>query len=389
MGVYSNSVAMTQFRVSGDIPANEQFRWYSEKFSLMGFRSIENGSEQLSEGWTRTDQPDDPAFEVPGDFWRDDYILVSIRCDQRKIPSSLFRFHLSREETAFLAGRPDLHRTPKGKMQEMKEMVHVRLMAKTLPVPSTTDLVWNTGNGILTIFSCSGKTLERFETLFRKTFESFHLVPVHPFARAEMLLEGKSLELLHKANRANSDSVAALIAENRWIGEDFQLWLLYRSLNGEGDFRISLPGRFSGGEPFSAWIDERILLQGGSDDGGVQKVSVSGSQDSYSEAITSLRGGKTIKSSTICLEKGEDIWKLTLRGDTFDFASFKAPAIRIERDDSVDAGREREAAFYERMLVVEQGLQLFDSLFAAFLQERVNDSWSERASCIHKWLETS
>ena len=48
---------------------------------------------------------------------------------------------------------------------------------------------------------------------------------------------------------------------------------------------------------------------------------------------------------------------------------------------------EREAAFYERMYLLEQGLQLFDSLFTAFLRERLGDAWGGRLKAISEWLE--
>lgn len=388
MGVYSNTVSMTQFTITGELPKTDDFAWFCEKLTGRAFQSIEHSTDELSEGWTQTDHPDNQSFESPSDFWRDTYLLVSMRRDQRKIPAAVLKSHTAREEGAFLAEHPNLRRTPKGKREEIKELVQIRLMAKCLPIPATTDLVWDRKSGTLTLFGAGNKVLERFEDLFRKTFEGFHLVAVHPFARARMLLEGETLDLLEKANQANSDSAAALIRDNQWLGWEFQLWLLYRSLNSTGDFTICRPGHFSNGERFSAWIDDRIQLQGGSEEGGIQKVSVSGSQDSYLEAITALRGGKVITSSTICMEKDENLWKLTLKGETFTFASFKTPQIRIERDNTVEEMSEREAAFYERMYLMEQGIQLFDSIFTAFLKERLSDSWGDRMKAIQEWLES-
>jgi len=186
------------------------------------------------------------------------------------------------------------------------------------------------------------------------------------------------LESLEKANQANSDAVTALIRDNQWLGWEFMLWLLQRGMNGEGEFSVSRPGNLGTGERFSAWIDDRIQLQGGGEEGGIQKVSVSGSQDSYLEAISALKSGKRVTSATVCMEKDENLWKLTLKGDTFGFASFKCPQIRIEKDATVDEVSEREAAFYERMYLLEQGVQLFDSLFAEYLRERLSDGWAGR-----------
>jgi hypothetical protein len=387
MGVYANTVSITQFTVSGDLPKQDQFQWFSAKLSAKGFQSIENSTEESSEGWALVDRPDDSAFEVPSDFWRDHYLVFSLRRDQRTIPSAVLKSHAGREEGAFLAQHPNLRRTPKNKRAEIKEQVQMRLLTRCLPVPSIVDVVWDQRSGILTLFSLGGKAIERFEDLFRKTFEGFSPVIIHPFARARMLLDGPLLEGLEKANQANSDAVTALIRDNQWLGWEFMLWLLQRGINGEGEFPVCCPGNFSTGERFSAWIDDRIQLQGGGEEGGIQKVSVSGSQDSYLEAISALKGGKRITSATVCMEKDDNLWKLTLKGETFGFASYKCPQIRIEKDATVDEVSEREAAFYERMYLLEQGVQLFDSLFAAFLKERLSVGWAGRLTTIQEWLD--
>ncbi|MFZ2949380.1 MAG: recombination-associated protein RdgC, partial [Desulfuromonadaceae bacterium] len=189
MGVYANTVSITQFKVTGELPRIDQFEWFSKKLADRGFQSIENSTEESSEGWTLVDKPDDASFEVPSDFWRDNFVVFSLRRDQRKIPAAVLKSHTAREEGAFLAQNPNLRRTPKHKREEIKEQAQIRLMTRCLPVPSTVDIVWDQKNGVLTLYSLGTKVIERFEDLFRKTFEGFNPVIVHPFARARTLLE--------------------------------------------------------------------------------------------------------------------------------------------------------------------------------------------------------
>ena len=387
MGVYANTVSITQFTVIGALPKTELFEWFSRKLSDRAFQSIENSTEESSEGWTLVDKPDDASFEVPSEFWRDNYIVFSLRRDQRKVPAAILKSHSGREEVLFLAENPNLRRAPKHKREEIKEQVKMRLMTRCLPLPSTVDVVWDLKRGVLTLFSLGASVIDRFEDLFRKTFEGFSPVIIHPFARARKLLAGQLLDSLEAANQAGSDSVVALIRDNQWLGWDFMLWLLQRGVNGEGEFSICCPGAIPQGERFSSWIDDRIQFQGGGEEGGIQKVTVSGSQDSYLEAISALKSGKRITSATICFEKDENPWKITLKGDTFGFASFKSPQVRVEKDSTVDQMSEREAVFYERMFLMEQGIHLFDSLFSLFLKERLADSWNSRLQVIQAWLD--
>ena len=93
-----------------------------------------------------------------------------------------------------------------------------------------------------------------------------------------------------------------------------------------------------------------------------------------------------INEATIYFERGENVWKTTLKGETFHFASLKAPKVQEERDNTVDELSEREALFFERMYVLETGLQLFDSLYAAFLDIRLGNGWEAEMGLIGEWL---
>ena len=70
----------------------------------------------------------------------------------------------------------------------------------------------------------------------------------------------------------------------------------------------------------------------------------------------------------------------------FHFASYKAPTVTLEKDDIVDAAMERDALFFERMYLVEQGFQLFDSLLEAFLKQRLDVGWSAKVQAMRNYL---
>ena len=62
------------------------------------------------------------------------------------------------------------------------------------------------------------------------------------------------------------------------------------------------------------------------------------------------------------------------------------PKIQEERDASVDRGMEREALFYEKMQVMELGMQMFESLLASFLTVRLGPEWQSESARIGVWL---
>ena len=190
---------------------------------------------------------------------------------------------------------------------------------------------------------------------------------------------------LEKANRAATGDVLDLIKDNEWLSWDFLLWLLYQTMGEASDYTVNQPGPVQEGEPFVAYLNDRLILLGGGE-GAVQKVSITGPQDRFSEVRAALQEGKQITEATLYLEKEEEVWKMTLKGMMFHFASFKAPSVKLEKDNLTDETNEREAVFYERMYLLEKGLQLFDSLYGTFLKERLGKEWTEKERSIREWL---
>ncbi len=201
-------------------------------------------------------------------------------------------------------------------------------------------------------------------------------------------MKGRRWRALQQANRASGHAVLDLIKDNQWLGADFLLWLMHQTMSGSGEFRIGRPGPATEGEAFAAWLDDRLILLGDGD-AGVQKVTVSGPQGHYREVCTALREEKQITEASVYLEKGENTWRLTLKGETFHFASLKSPGVKLEKDDLVDAAAEKEAVFFERMYLIESALQMFDSFMPTFLRERLAADWGDREETIRGFLQAA
>ncbi len=385
MGILSNTVSICQYRVEGEIPAADTFAWASEHLAKQGFRPIDQGIEELSTGWVHTGNHREASFAVPADFWHDHYIAFSLRQDRRKLPGALLKAYLQVAEHEFLEATPGFRRVPKQKKEEIRDKVRAGLLAKTLPVPAVHDAVWDTRHGLVTFASLGRGVMDEFETQFKKTFPGLRLVAVHPFARAERVADAPLQAALRTCNKATSEAALDLIQSNRWLGWDFLLWLIYRTMNDASEYRVNQPGPAEQGEPFVAYLNDRLVLSNAGE-GGMQKITVAGPQDRFSEVCTALRTGKVIGEATIYLERGENLWKTTLKGETFHFASLKAPKVQEERDNTVDELSERETLFFERMYVLETGLQLFDSLYAAFLDIRLGSGWEGEMGRIGEWL---
>ena len=385
MGILSNTVSVCQYQVLGEVPADDFFAWSGECLAANAFHPIEQTSEELSVGWVHLADPKEPDFSSDQIFRRDHYLVFSLRRDQRRVPAALMRAHLEQAQNDFLAAHPGLQRVGKQKKEELREAVRGALLARTLPIPAVYDAVWDTRNNLLTFTSLSPKVTELFEGLFKQTFTGLRLVALHPMARAAQVIPEALQPALQQANRATTEAVLEQIQQNAWLGSDFLRWLFYQTLESPSTYQVNQPGPAAGGEPFVATLNDRLVLLGGTE-GGLQKITVAGPQDHFGEVRVALQHDKQIIEANLTMEKQEHAWKMTFKAGLFHFAGYKAPAVKLEKDALTDADSEKEALFYERMFVVEEGLQLFDSLLATFLEQRLGD-WAGMEKRITEWLE--
>jgi len=388
MGILNNTVSICQFQVVGTSPQGDLATWVGEGLSRNAFRSIEQSGEELSIGWVELDDYQQNGFADSSRYQRDHYFAFALRRDQRKLPSALLKPGIRQAEEQWLAENPSYRRVPKQQRENLREAVRANLFAKTLPVPAIYDAVWDTRRNLVTFCSLSTRVVDLFVDQFKKSFDGLRLVPLHPMARAdEVVAEGQKAEL-KKADCSTSDAALEKIEANTWLGKDFLLWLMHATMNSAAEFRVSQPGPALQNEEFVAYLNDRLLLvhQG---EQGQQKVTVTGPQERFDEVRTALAQGKEIVEAVLYIEKRELQWKLNLKAENFHFGSLKSPGVTLEKEAIVDPSLEKEAVFYERQSLLEEAQQLFNSLLASFLQERLASDWGQKEQAIREFLVTA
>lgn len=384
MGLLSNTVSLTVFDVVGEKPQQELIPWIEAQLQQNAFSSIENSSEELSLGWVELDDFQARDFTSPGTWWREHYVTFSLRRDQRRLPAALVKGELKREQEKFLQQNPTFQRVPKDKNDELKELVRSRLLARVLPSPAVLDLLWDTQKDQVLFASTSKRAIDDVVDLFSKSFPGLRLVVRHPAARARAVVGDEYTSLLEQTLSTDAQApVTQQIEQNAWLGHEFLLWLMYQTTNSDSAYQVECSGPAAKGEPFRAWLDERMVLAGSGNEG-VQKVTVSGPQDNFEEVCVALGRGKQMSEATIYLDKYEYQWRLTLKGELFQLGSFKCPAVKIDKSAALED--ENQAVFFERMHVLEEGMQLFDTLLHTFLRQRLGSSWDASAKLIGEWL---
>ena len=181
MGLLSNSVSITQYRVSGKIedPVMETVRKALIKNTI---DEIDNEPSEQITGWTPFENPFTPNFDT-ADIIIDTTFVFSLRIDKKSIPGKVVNKHLNLEMARRLAesGRDFLARAEK---KEIKEQVIKALSARIPATPNVYDLTWDYEAGRLWFFTNLKSANEALETLFNQSFK-LSLIRLFPYTAAE------------------------------------------------------------------------------------------------------------------------------------------------------------------------------------------------------------
>lgn len=169
-----------------------------------------------------------------------------------------------------------------------------------------------------------------------------------------------------------------IIAEKRFLGQEFLTWLWCKSEERSG--AIDLPGIGD----ISVAFEKHLLLEYGEGDSH-EKVICQGLQAELNEARTGLRMGKKLEQARIVLGRGEYEWIMTIKASMFDFKSVKTPKTMASQEDSDDPVAV-EGKILEKIGLYEQALQLVDELFRLYLNVRLSSGWEAELARLRAWI---
>jgi len=156
-----------RFSVEGDLP-DSFWDFAAERVSAHSFRDIDDSLEEYSIGWVSVANMFDAEFSYAS-YAAGDYIVLSLRVDERKVSPAVLKKCVLKEEERIKRERqiPKLSRSV---MLEIKERVRTQLVRKSVPVPAVYDLVWNLSDGTLLFFTTNKKAMVLLEEFFKETF---------------------------------------------------------------------------------------------------------------------------------------------------------------------------------------------------------------------------
>ena len=169
-----------------------------------------------------------------------------------------------------------------------------------------------------------------------------------------------------------------LIAEKRFIGQEFLTWLWWKSEERGGV--VSIPGEGD----IVVVFEKHMLLEYGEGENN-ESIICRGLQTELREARTGLVMGKKLEQARIQLTHQDYEWNFTMAAALMEFRNVKLPKTGGETGND-DNPEEREGMILERIFLFEELIRLVLDLFRVFLKVRISENWREELLKIREWV---
>jgi hypothetical protein len=363
-------------------------RRFLEAARVRVFQPLKADDDTLeATGWCAMERPFDLELDSAKMF-HDNFVLLGFRVDRYRIPGALLRSQITDEEQRQLS-RSKKTKLSRNEKLEIKDRVVMRLRKKVIPTSKAIDMCWHLDSGVVLFFGHSKRTLLDFSAHFEKTF-GLPLIEDSPYRAATRAGLSRELErafqdvepLSFSSGRkrlgkpstkaepepppvaqalpaTEGEDTLERIESTRFLGPEFMLWLWLRAEI------VSLPISLPDLGEFDVWLDNQITLQSDIDPN--ERVTVRGAAPSGSpEAREAVRSQKFPVRARIAIRNEDRDFACVLVAQRFALASGAIPAVLTKDSDD---------AFVERMNLVERLTLSLDRLYAAFLQDRLSETW--------------
>ncbi|TBV82730.1 MAG: hypothetical protein EYX74_01935 [Desulfobulbaceae bacterium] len=170
-----------------------------------------------------------------------------------------------------------------------------------------------------------------------------------------------------------------LIAEKRFLGQDFLTWLWYKSEERGGAVLVPEIG-----QDILVIFEKHMLLEYGEGEAH-EKVVCRGLQTELKEARAGLALGKKPEQARLRIERDDHEWSLTLNARLFEFQSVRLPKTEEGANESDDP-LALEGRLLDQIGLYELAVRTVDQLFRMFLEIRGGGQWPEELGKIQSWV---
>lgn len=180
MGLLNGSTGAIVYKIEGELPVSENiYEWMKERALEFSFKDIDDTYDEYSIGWVSILDMFDSKFKYASNIVGD-YLVLSLRIDERKIPGAILNKFVEKEERR-IKEEKQIPKLAKSYRAEIKGRIRAELMSKTSPTPAVHDLVLNLSESTVMLFGGNKKVQEVLEDVFHETFgvRIKQRIPIH------------------------------------------------------------------------------------------------------------------------------------------------------------------------------------------------------------------
>ena len=167
------------------------------------------------------------------------------------------------------------------------------------------------------------------------------------------------------------------IAYNRYkfLGYEFLTWLWF--IIDQDRNKIENPES----EPVSLQIGNYIVLENQLSDS-IESITIKGDDADLVEGMLALKKGAVVTELNLSYQAGDNYWRFTLKGESFNVSS-----IRLPETGPLRSKKDFEGIVLEKTFLVSKAFQIIDALFKQFIHIRVSPDWQKTiVPLIKKWI---
>jgi len=170
-----------------------------------------------------------------------------------------------------------------------------------------------------------------------------------------------------------------LIAEKRFLGQEFLTWLWWKSEERGGSVELPDEG------DITVVFEKHMLLESGEGES-AEKIVCTGLQAELQEARTGLQMGKKLEQARIVINHNSYEYSFTLAAALMEFRNVRLPKTEATENDKGDNPEEVEGMILERIYLFEELIKLVNALFRVFLSMRLGAEWQDELQKIRTWV---
>lgn len=173
-----------------------------------------------------------------------------------------------------------------------------------------------------------------------------------------------------------------IIAEKRFLGQEFLTWLWWKSEERGGS--VEIPGEGD----ITVVFEKHMLLESGEGESS-EKIICTGLQAELQEARTGLQMGKKLEQARIVLGHNSYEYSFTLAAALMEFRNVRLPKTEATEQDKGASPEEVEGMILERVYLFDQLVHLVNELFRLFLDVRLGSAWQQELGRLRQWVANS